>query len=154
MLPGIFLDDFSGHFFPQNEKKQCDDKICKNNKKTAAQKIKIREESVLRKTGSNNSQGFSALRELICEPPPGLLQESLGVSLEVSVGPFGPRSVQKVCPRSVRNTFLTLRRHSRDTFWTLQSQGPEGPQRHPEGHSRDTLGPKGPRDSCSRPGGS
>ena len=31
--------------------------------------------------------------------------------------------------------------------------GPEGPQRHPEGHSRDTSGPEGPRDSCSRPGG-
>ena len=78
-----------------------------------------------------------------------------GVSLAVSLGPFGPRSVQKVsreCPRSVRDTFLTLRGHSRDTFWTLRSPRPEGPQRHPEGHSRDTSGPKGPRDSCSRSG--
>ena len=99
--------------------------------------------------------------------PPGLLQESLG--------PFGPEvprecpgsvprgvsgalrapgsGVSKKCPRSVRDTFLTLRGHSRDTFWTLWSPGPEGPQRHPEGHSRDTSGAKGPRDSCSRPGG-
>ena len=100
--------------------------------------------------------------------PPGLLQESLGpfgpeVSRECPSGclwcPSGPglRSVQKVsreCPRSVRDTFLTLRGRSRDTFWTLRSPGSEGPQKHPEEHSRDTSGPKGPRDSCSTPGGS
>ena len=98
---------------------------------------------------------------------PGPLQESLRpfgpeVSRECPSGclwgPSGPglRSVQKVsreCPRSVRDTFLTLRGHSRDTFWTLRSPRPEGPQRHPEGHFWDTSGPKGPRDSCSRPGG-
>ena len=39
----------------------------------------------------------------ICELP-GQLQES-----------FGPE-VSRECPRSVRDTFLTLRRHSRDTF--------------------------------------
>ena len=41
-------------------------------------------------------------------------------------GPKGPglRSVQKVsreCPEGVRDTFLTLWGHSRDTFWTLRS---------------------------------
>ena len=78
-------------------------------------------------------------------------------------GPSGPglRSVQKVsreCPRSVRDTFLTLRGHSRDTFWTLRSPGPEGPRGHPVGHSlghppfsgtlsgtlRGHFGPEGP----------
>ena len=101
----------------------------------------------------------------VCNAP-GLLQESLGpfgpeVSRECLSGclrgPSGPglRSVQKVsreCPRSVKKVSRTLRGHSRVTFWTLRRPGPEGPQRHPEGHSRDTLGPKGPRDSCSRPG--
>ena len=58
--------------------------------------------------------------------------------------------MSRECPRSVRDTFLTLRGHSRDTFWTLRSPAPEGPQRHPEGHSRDTSAAKGPRDSCSR----
>ena len=68
--------------------------------------------------------------------------------------------VSKKCPQSVPrvsktcpNTPGTLSGHSGDTFWTLRSPGPKGPQRHPEGHSRDTSGPKGPRDSCSRPGG-
>ena len=70
--------------------------------------------------------------------------------------------MSRECPRSVRDTFLTLRGHSRDTFWTLQSPGPFGPRRHPLGHPRlsgtlsgtlrDTSGPKGLRDSCSRPG--
>ena len=91
-------------------------------------------------------------------------------------GPSGPGlwSVQKVSresPRSVKkvsghsgDTLGTLFGHSgargpkgprdtpRDTPGTLQSPRPEGPQRHPEGHSRDTSGPKGPGDSCSRPG--
>ena len=80
------------------------------------------------------------------------------MSLGCLWGPSGPglRSVQKVsreCPQSVRDTFLTLR----DTLGTLfghsGARGPKGPQRHPEGHSRDTSGPKGPRDSRSRPGG-
>ena len=55
--------------------------------------------------------------------------------------------------------------HSRDTFWTLRSPGPEGPRGHPVGHSLGHppfLGTLsgilrehfGPRDSCSRPAGS
>ena len=72
-------------------------------------------------------------------PPPGLLQESLG--------PFGhkvfrecpskcfwalecPKSVPRVSPECP-DTFLTLRGHSRDTFWMLRSPGPEGPQNTP-----------------------
>ena len=74
----------------------------------------------------------------------------LGVPRVCLWGPSGPglRSVQKVsreCPG--------VSGYSRDTFWRLRSPGPEGPQRHPEGHSRHTLGRKGPKDSCSRPGG-
>ena len=51
-------------------------------------------------------------------------------------GPLGPglRSVQKVsqeCPRSVPDTFLTLRGHSRDTFWTLRSPRRKGPRDTP-----------------------
>ena len=67
-----------------------------------------------------------------------------------------PRSVQKVsreCPRSVKKVSRTLPEHSRDTFWTLRSPGPEGPQRHPEGHSRDTSGPKGPERLLWQAGG-
>ena len=82
------------------------------------------------------------------------------------LGPLGP-GVSNKCPRSVKKVSGTLRGHSRDTFWTLRSPGPKGPRGdpvghslghprfrgHPRGHSRDTLGPKGPRDSCSRSGG-
>ena len=124
---------------------------------------------------------------LICDPA-GLLQESLGpfgpeVSLEcprecprkrgvsegVSDGVFPGllQSVQKVpreCPRSGRDTFLTLR----DTLGTLfghsrspgarntPSDTPSDTPRfrgHSRGHSGETSGPKGPRDSCSRPTG-
>ena len=80
------------------------------------------------------------------------------------------RSVQKVsreCPRSVPDTFLTLRGHSRDTFWTLRSPGPEGPREHPVGHSlghppfsgtlsgtlRGHFGPEGPERLLSQAGG-
>ena len=115
---------------------------------------------------------FFALIFLIwgCNPPPACYRSLSGPS-----GPKCPGSVprgvsgalrapgsgvSKKCSQSVPrvspecpDTFLTLRGHSGDTFWTLRSPGPEGPQRHPEGHSRDTSGPKGPRDSCSRPGG-
>ena len=66
-----------------------------------------------------------------------------GVSGRVSPGPFGPRAPE--CP--------------------LRSPGPEGPWRHPAGHSvghpdfrghsvrhsRGHSGPKGPRDSCRGP---
>ena len=88
---------------------------------------------------------------------------SEGVSDGVSPGPFGPRTpecpksdprVSPECQRGVR----TLRGHSRDTFWTLRSPGPEEPWRHPVGHSlghppfagtlsgtlREHFGPKGP----------
>ena len=79
--------------------------------------------------------------EIFCCKSPGLLQESLGVSLE----PFGPRAPK--CPKSVprvspecQKGVRIPRGHSRDTFWTLRSPGPEGPQRHPEGHPEDTPG--------------
>ena len=83
----------------------------------------------------------------ICNTP-GLLQESLrpfgpecpgsvpGVSLGVCLGHFGPRAPQ--CPKSVprvsqsvRDTFLTIWGHSRDTFGHSGARGPKGP--------RDTL---------------
>ena len=63
-----------------------------------------------------------------------------GVSDGVSLGPFGPqapecpKSVPRVSPECLGHLSQTLRGHSRDTFWTLRSPGPEGPQRHP-GHS-------------------
>ena len=100
----------------------------------------------------------------LCCNLPGLVQESLGpeVSWECPSGclwgpsrphaPEYPKSVPRVSPECQKGG-RTLRGHSRDTFWTRWSPRPEGPQRHPEGHSRDTLGPKGPRDSCSRSGG-
>ena len=81
--------------------------------------------------------------------------------------PECPRSVPRVRPK-VWDTLLTLRRHSRDTFWTLRSPRPEGPQKHPVGHSVGDprfrghsrghppghSGPKGPRDPCSWSAGS
>ena len=59
----------------------------------------------------------------------------------------------------------TLWGHSRDTFWTLRSSGPGDTSWDTAGDTRvfgdtlgdtpgDTSGPKGPRDPCSRPGGS
>ena len=118
---------------------------------------------------------------LHCDPA-GLLQESLGpfgpevspecprecprkrgvserVSDWVFPGPEGPRAPE--CPKSVPRVSKRCPGHSRDTLGTLFG--------HPVGHSlghppvfRDTLGdtpgdtsgPKGPRDSCSRPAGS
>ena len=78
--------------------------------------------------------------------PGSVPQGVLGPNLS---GP-GLRSVQKVsreCPRSVLDTFLTLRGHSQDTFGTLRSPGP-GPKNIPKG----TLRAKNiPRHSCSRP---
>ena len=54
-----------------------------------------------------------------------------GVSLGVSLEPFGPRAPE--CPKSVprvsrgvKKVSWTLRGHSRDTFWTLRSPAPEG----------------------------
>ena len=77
-----------------------------------------------------------------------------GVFLGVSLRPFGPRApewpkVSPECPGHLFDTPGTLSGH----FWPLRSPGPEGSQRHPEEHTRDTSGPKGLRDSCSRPGG-
>ena len=102
----------------------------------------------------------------ICNPP-DLLQESLRpfgpeVSRECPSGclqgPSGPGSgVSKKCPESLPGVSKRYPRHSGDTLGTLfghsGAPGPEGPRRHREGHSRDTSGPKGPRDSCSRSGG-
>ena len=76
-----------------------------------------------------------------------------GVSLGVSLGPFEPRAPE--CPKSVprvspecQKGVPTLQGHSRDTFWTLRSPGPEGPERTPRGTPRGTLpghsGPEGP----------
>ena len=68
-----------------------------------------------------------------------------------------------MCPQTVRDTFLTLRAHSRDTFghsgaWRPREIPSDTPSdtRTPlfRGHSRGHFGPKGPRDSFSRPGGS
>ena len=56
-------------------------------------------------------------------------------------------------PRSVSGA----RRHSRDTFWTLRSPGPEDTPVFGDtlgDTPGDTSGPKNPRDPCSRPGGS
>ena len=93
-----------------------------------------------------------------------------GVSGGASPGNFGPRPPE--CPKSVPRVSVecqkgvrTLRGHSRDTFWTLRSAGPEGLSGHPPGHSvrhpdfrghsvghsRGHSGPKGPRDSCRGP---
>ena len=63
-------------------------------------------------------------------------------------GPSGPglRSVQKVsreCSQSVRDTFLTLWEHSRDTFWTPRSPDAPGTLRAQRARAF----------SCSRPGG-
>ena len=76
-----------------------------------------------------------------------------GVSLGVSLGPFGPRAPE--CPKSVprvKKVSRTLWEQSRDTSGTLfghsGARGPKGPRDTP----RDTPGPGGPRDSCSRPG--
>ena len=62
--------------------------------------------------------------------------ECEGVSGAVSPRPFGPRPPE--CPksvlrvsRSVRHTNFDTPGHSRDTFWTLRSLGPEGPRAPP-----------------------
>ena len=94
-----------------------------------------------------------------------LFYRTLGVSRagcgDVVVAPLQ----ESLGPGSVRKVSRTLRGHSRDTFWTLRSPGPEGPWGHPPGHSvehpdfrghsvrhsRGHSGPKGPRDSCRWP---
>ena len=49
IFPGIFLEDFSGHLFPQKMKKK--NPARKSAKKSGGSKIKIREKSVLPKAG-------------------------------------------------------------------------------------------------------
>ena len=78
--------------------------------------------------------------------------------LRSASGP-GLRSVQRVSRE--RDTFLTLRGHSRGTFWTLRPKGPgdtewDTPLETPilGDTPRDISGLKGPKDPCSRPGGS
>ena len=79
----------------------------------------------------------------------------------MSRGPLWPRAPE--CPKSVPrvspecpDTFLTPRGHSRDTFWTLRSPGPEGTSRHSVDTPSDTphfkLGrtPKGAYSSRGR----
>ena len=50
IFPGIFLEDFSGHFSHKNEEKKTGEKI---REKSGGSKIKIREKSVLPKAGPN-----------------------------------------------------------------------------------------------------
>ena len=125
------------------------------------------------------------VRQKLCDPA-DQLQESLGpfgpecpgecphglshgVSYGASSGPYRPRapecpkSVPRVCRGVVLDTFLTLRRHSRDTSWTVRRAGPEGLRGHPlghsvghrrfrghsRGHSPGHSGAKGPKDPCS-----
>ena len=77
-----------------------------------------------------------------------------------------PRSgVSKKCPESVPGVWNRCPGHSGDALGTLfghsGARGAKGTRKHPVGHSLrhgdalgDTSGPKGPRDSSSRPGGS
>ena len=54
----------------------------------------------------------------------------------------------------VTNLFDTPGTLSGHFLDTPEPEARKGPQRHPEGHSRDTSGPReGPRDSCSKRGG-
>ena len=59
------------------------------------------------------------------------------MSFRVSLGPFAPRPPE--CPKGVPRvapecpgTFLTLRGHSRNTFWTLRARGAKGPRNTPK----------------------
>ena len=85
---------------------------------------------------------------------------SRGILRGVSGALRAPGSeVSKKCPESVPgvskrcpDTSGTLSGHFLDTPEPGARRAPETPRRTPRGHSRDTSGPKGPRDSCSRPG--
>ena len=61
IFPGIFLEDFSGHFFPQKMRRK--NPARKSAKKFGGPKIKIREKSVLPKAGPKlwHCRGFFAL---------------------------------------------------------------------------------------------
>ena len=112
-------------------------------------------------------------RALRARSVPGSVPENGGCPTECPTGclrgPSGPglrsvrwQMVSRECPRSVRDTFLTLRGHSRDTFGHSRAQAPgDTPSGTPSDTPpvfgdtpRDTLGPKGPRDSCSWRGSS
>ena len=94
---------------------------------------------------------------------PGVFE---GVSHRVSPGPFRPQT--RKCPKSVPRVSPECPGHLLDTPGTLSGyflDTPEpGVRSTPwdtpsetsgfRGHSRDTSGPKRPKDSCSRPGGS
>ena len=56
ILPGIFLEDFSGHFFPTKMRRK--NPATKSAKKSGASTIKIRKESALPKTDPNISGAF------------------------------------------------------------------------------------------------
>ena len=71
------------------------------------------------------------------------------------VSPECPKSVPRVSPECQKGVPDTPGGHSRDTFWTLRSPGPQGPLRHPVGHSPrfrghsrgtpwESFGPEGP----------
>ena len=66
IFPGIFLEDFSGHFFPKKMRRK--NPARNSAKKSGGPKIKIREKSVLPKTDPNMS-GF--LVRCFCGPQPG-----------------------------------------------------------------------------------
>ena len=91
----------------------------------------------------------------------------------MSPEPFGPRAPE--CPKSVPRVSPECQKGVPDTPGTLSghfghsgARGPKGSGDtpsdtpsdtphfwgHSRGHSGDTSGPKGPRDSCSRPAGS
>ena len=114
--------------------------------------------------------GFASVDAIGLQPPRPATEVSRalrarsvpGVSLGVSLGPFGlrapecPKSVPRVspeCQKGVPDTPRTLSGHFLDTPEPGARRAPETPRGTLPGHSRDTSGPKGPRDSCSRPGG-
>ena len=88
------------------------------------------------------------LNSVIATPPPPL-QES-----------FGPEECPRECPRKRGGVRGSVRRGVSGAL-----RAPETPRRtlprtpprfrgHSRGHCGQTSGPKGPKDSCSRPGGS
>ena len=77
-------------------------------------------------------------------PVPKNVPENGGVRGSVHGGPSVPGLGE--CPKSspkvsseCQEMSRTLRGHSRDTFWTLPSSGPEGPVRHSLRHPLGTL---------------
>ena len=68
ILPGIFLEDFSGHFYPQKMRRK--NPAGKSAKKSGGSKIKIREKSVLPKAGPKKSPRFTYAISQIAPLPP------------------------------------------------------------------------------------